>query len=382
MLRIQEIKFKNFRSYDDLLLENISNLTIFVGPNAVGKTNIVEGIGLLTGLSSFRHSSSKELIKNGECNSKISIIAADENRLLEISEMISPDHREYKLNNKKKRTKELKGLIPSVIFSPDDLQLIKSSNTIRRNTLDHLGSQLNSNYYQISKDYEKVIKHKNKLLKDEAADDLIFAIDELVVRVGSQLQNYRQGLFAKLLEQMKNLYKTITGSEENLGGTYTPSYINFLEKQTKGDSEPNADLTKTLSGYQQTTIDDIRQNMTSALELSHYDEMKRQRTLVGPHRDEILLTLDGLDSSVYASQGQQRSVVLTWKLAEAELIKQILGQLPILLLDDVMSELDETRRAALIDYLSDEIQTFITTANIDYFDEEMLKRATIIQLGL
>lgn len=377
-LSITDIRFQKFRSYTSFNLSNIGNLTIFVGPNAVGKTNIVEGIGLLTSLSSFRHALTKELIKTGEERGKISIDVTDGNRQLSIDLELEEAHKSYRLNGKKKKTSDLKGLIPSVSFSPDDLNLIKGSNTQRRKSLDLLGSQLNNNYYQLMKDYDKVLRHKNKLLKDEAPRELFEAIDELVIKVGSQLTVYRMALFNNLLKHMKVLYKEITGSEEKLEGMYTPSFltesvVKLIDNRTKN---PFSEKTSE-SITQEETVEGIG----IAINLLRDDEIARKRTLIGPQRDEISFCLDNMDSSTFASQGQQRSIVLVWKLAEAQLIEEMTGQLPILLLDDVMSELDEVRRAALVSYLSEDIQTFITTANIDYFEESLLSRANIINVG-
>lgn len=374
-LHITDINFKNFRSYNDLNLSGLENLTIIVGQNAVGKTNIIEGIGLLTSLTSFRSATSAELLKSGEELGRIFIDTTDGNRQLRIELLLENGKRSYKLNGKSKRIADLKGLIPSVTFTPDDLELVKGSHGKRRRSLDILGSQLNKNYYQITKDFEKVIRHKNRLMKDEASEDLIASIDELLIKVGAQLIAYRSTFFNRLLEKMKPLYSEITGSSENLTGSYIPSWI--LEEDPQDDilalgSENDIEISK------ETALS----RLSDSLERFRTQEISRKRTLIGPHRDHIDLYINGMNSSVFASQGQQRSIVLAWKLAEAQTIEDMTGQLPILLLDDVMSELDEVRRQALVDFLSDEIQTFITTANIDYFDEEILSRANVIRVPI
>lgn len=370
-LRITDIGFNSFRSYDELKLSDLGNLTIIVGKNAVGKTNIIEGIGLLTSLTSFRSASSFELVKNGMEFGRISIDTTDGNRLLRIELLLENGKRTYKLNGKTKRISDLKGLIPSVTFTPDDLELVKGSHGKRRRSLDILGSQLNSNYYQITKDFEKVIRHKNKLLKDEASLDLIASIDELLIKVGAQLTTYRSAFFKRLMEKMGVLYSEITGSGETLSGEYIPSWLVESEEDSSSSN---------LSG--EISKNDALSLLQSSLEKHRLAEISRKRTLIGPHRDHIDLFIDKMDSSIYASQGQQRSIVLAWKLAEAQLIEDMTGQLPILLLDDVMSELDEVRREALVKYLSEEIQTFITTANIDYFDKDILDRADIIRIPI
>ena len=372
-LRITNINFKNFRSYEEFSLSDLENLTVIVGQNAVGKTNIIEGIGLLTSLTSFRSATSAELLKNGTDFGRIFIDTTDGNRQLRIELLIEKGKRSYKLNGKPKRITDLKGLITSVTFTPDDLELVKGSHGKRRRSIDILGSQLNKNYYQITKDFEKVIRHKNKLLKDDASKDLIDSINELLIKVGAQLVAYRSTFFQRLLERMGPLYSKITGSSEELTGSYTPSWI--LE-----DDQQNEVLESQIPERIEITKEEAIFQLSDSLKCLQSREISRNRTLIGSHRDHIDLFINGMNSSIFASQGQQRSIVLAWKLAEAQTIEDMTGQLPILLLDDVMSELDEVRRQSLVNFLSDEIQTFITTANINYFDEEILSRANVIKI--
>lgn len=371
-LKITDIRLRNFRSYEDYSLNNIGDLTIIEGANAVGKTNLIEAIGLMTSLNSFRNASINEFIKNGEEFGQIIVELNDSNRQLSESLLLNQNKKQYKLNDKVKRISELKGLAPSVTFTPDDLDLIKGSNSLRRQALDLLGSQLNKNYYQISKDFSKVLKHKNKLLKDGSNEDLIEAIDELVIKVGAQLTAYRSALFTKLLVHMRALYCEITGSDEVLIGWYVPSWKALCNETDPHRSEVPND--------QVFTQDESSKKIDNAIKKNRCAEIAAKRSLIGPHKDKLEFTLNGLDASSYGSQGQQRSIVLAWKLAEVELIKEMTDQTPILLLDDVMSELDLNRRNALVGYLSNDMQTFITTANIDYFDEEMLNRAEIVKI--
>ena len=372
-LRITNINFKNFRSYEEFSLSDLENLTVIVGQNAVGKTNIIEGIGLLTSLTSFRSATSAESLKNGTDFGRIFIDTTDGNRQLRIELLIEKGRRSYKLNGKPKHITDLKGLITSVTFTPDDLELVKGSHGKRRRSIDILGSQLNKNYYQITKDFEKVIRHKNKLLKDDASKDLIDSINELLIKVGAQLVAYRSTFFQRLLKRMGPLYSKITGSSEELTGSYTPSWI--LE-----DDQQNEVLDSQIPKRIEITKEEAIFQLSESLKRLQSREISRNRTLIGPHRDHIDLFINGMNSSIFASQGQQRSIVLAWKLAEAQTIEDMTGQLPILLLDDVMSELDEVRRQSLVSFLSDEIQTFITTANINYFDEEILSRANVIKI--
>lgn len=363
-LRIERISFTNFRSYQSFELTNPGLLTIFEGANAVGKTNIIEGVQLLTALTSFRHPTIEQLIKQGCASARAEADFSDGNRELTLAVTIEGHAKRYTLNGKPKRPADLKGLMPSVTFTPDDLDLVKGSMSVRRTALDVLGSQLSANHYLIKKDYETVIRHKNKLLKDEAPQALVDAINEQLITVGAQLTCYRAALFQKLEAELAACYSDISSGAETLCVAYLPSWADenaYLKTPTIGKEE-------------------AREALAAALEVARAEERARHRALVGPHADRIEFEINGRNAHLFGSQGQQRSVVLAWKLAEAHIIETMLRQKPVLLLDDVMSELDATRRAALVEYIAADVQTFITTANIAYFDEPALAHARVVSL--
>ncbi len=364
-LLITHISFTNFRSYKSFDLDHIGPLTIFVGPNAVGKTNIIEGIQLLSAQTSFRHPRAEELVLEGQRTAHIQMDIEDGKRQNCLEMNIEEEKRKFYLNGKAKRPADLKGLIPSVTFTPDDLELAKGSMSIRRSALDALGSQLSSNHYLIKRDYEKTLRQKNRILKDEGDKLLLDSINETLITCGAYLAAYRAALFEKLAQYMNKYYASITNQQEELYACYIPSW----EKH-----DPTSMVSYTFSR------DEAREHMTDQLELRTADERERKCALVGPHADKIEFFVNGRNASLYASQGQQRSIVLSFKLAEVALIQDILHQKPVLLLDDVMSELDEDRRHALVSFIAGDIQTFITTANINYFDNDLLSEACVVQL--
>lgn len=366
-LRIEHITFSDFRNYEALDLNGISDLTVFVGPNAVGKTNIVEGIQLLTAQSSFKHPTSLQMIRQGATSARLAADVSDGNRELSIALSLSEGKRSFSLNGKTKRTADLKGLAPSVSFTPDDLQLSKGSMSLRRDAIDAMGSQMSRNHYLIRKDWDKVLRQKNMLLKDEADVLMLESINDLVITCGAQLTCYRAALFAKLSAYMESYYSEIAGSSERMDAKFAPSWAREGEWLSRDEA-----LTK----------GDARSLLAEALKEKLSEERIRRRSLVGPQADRIEFFVGGKQVSVYGSQGQQRSVVLAFKLAEVSLIRDILSQQPILLLDDVMSELDEHRRRSLVQFVSSDIQTFITTANLAYFDKDLLAHADIVQLPL
>lgn len=367
-LRITDLFLRRFRSYEQGELHGLGPLTVLVGPNAAGKTNVVEAVQLLTAQTTFRHAPSAQLVRHGASAARIGLSATDGNRLVELSLSIE-EGRRYQLNGKAKRPADLKGLLPSVTFTPDDLGLVKGPQSGRRRALDALGSQLNKNYYLIRRDYEKVLRHKNRLLKDQADEALVAALDEMVVTCGAQLTAYRAALFGKLAEAMAAAYGRISGGEQ-LACRFAPSWA--VGTESAEDAEGAAPPTR----------DGAKEQLARALERRRGEERARARALVGPQGDAIGFSIDGMAADLYGSQGQQRSLVLAWKLAEAQVIDDMLGTKPVLLLDDVMSELDGRRRQALVDYLAHGAQALITTANLDYFDGAMLEEARVVRLPL
>lgn len=373
-LRIEQLTFRNFRSYESASLASLGDLTVLVGENAMGKTNIVEGIQLLTALTSFRHATIDQLIRHGCEGGRLEAQVSDGNRELSLDLTLDGKVRKYRLNGKAKRPADLKGLVPSVVFTPDDLDLVKGPTAGRRTALDTLGSQVNKNYYVVRRDYEKVIRHKNRLLKEDAAPALLDAINEMVVTVGAQLACYRAALFARLQPSIAEKYRQISRGRERLTACYTPSWAR--SGKDPASTYPGAFPLTTF------TRDEAREALARSLHDRAAEERRRGRSLVGPHSDAIGFFLDDQDASLFGSQGQQRSIVLACKLAEAAVVEELLQQKPVLLLDDVMSELDGGRREALVDAMEGGCQTFITTANLAYFDQGMLNRAQVIELPL
>lgn len=368
-LTLNSLSLRNFRSYEYYSLQNIEKTTVFVGPNAIGKTNLIEAIQLISSQNSFRSSSNKELIRVGCNNSRVDAVVSDEFRNLDLALEIAGNNKKYNLNGKTKRISELKGLLPSVVFSPDDLMLIKGPQSLRRKAIDELGMQLNSNYYLIVKDFEKILRHKNKLLKEEAQFGLIEAINEVYAKVGGELIAYRSALFSRLSRVLSAFYSTISDNKNVVSCEYVPSWKVRNSASEALTLEENS-ITKS----------DACRKLQQALMDYMYAEVSAKKTLVGPNHDYLNFQIDGMDSRVFASQGQQRSLVLSWKFAEVKIIQDILGVVPLLLLDDVMSELDASRRDALMTMINGDMQVFITTTTMDYFSDSMLDSANVIYL--
>lgn len=366
-LQLNRIKFVNFRNYRELDLDGLGRLTLFVGPNAVGKTNIVEGIQLITAQTSFRKPTVGQMISQGSTFSRLDGWVADTSRDLQITLQLEDGKKKRFLNGKAKRAADIRGIIPSVMFTPDDLELARSASAPRREALDALGAQLSANHHRIKSDYEKVVRGKNRLLREEASPALIESMDEVLIVTGAQLTCYRATLFMRLAEAMGEYYEQISGGGETFQACYVPSWAEHDPASTYSEIPSR---------------DDARLRLERALRKRRQEEMARRRAVVGPHADHLEFFIDGRNVAQFGSQGQRRSLVLAFKLAETALIETMLDQKPILLLDDVMGELDASRRAALTSLACSELQTFITVTEMSNIAGDLIRTADVIELPL
>lgn len=360
-MRITRIGLADFRNYEAFTLEPSPGLTVLVGPNAAGKTNIIEAVQLVTAARSFRRPEYSDLIRWGAHRGRISMRAEEGERLLEVELRVEEDEgRTYLVNGQtRRRHSEVAGLLPSVVFTPDDLAMVKGPAERRRAAVDDLGEQLSPTYGSLRRDYGKVVRQRNALLRDGAGGDALAAWDEQLVSLGARLVIHRLGLLQRTMAHAERRYAEMTGGEA-LGYEYA-DHCGLHTKQTADASEAETAL-------------------RAELEARARDERARGVTLVGPHRDDIVLSIQGRDARSFGSQGQQRTIALAWKLAEVEMVEEVLRRKPVLLLDDVMSELDADRRAALSDVVASEIQTIVTTTTTGYFTDDTLEQAAIVQI--
>lgn len=372
-LAIQSLSLCNFRNYPTLEISDFSNLNIFIGPNAVGKTTIIEGIQLLTALTSFRTSKFQQVIAWGNRTATLTSRLQSATRTLEEKLQISEGKRQYFLNGNKRQIKDLKGQLPSVSFNPDDLYLVKGSHFSRLAMVDNIGTQLSKNFYTVKQDYLKLIRQKNKALKEEAADTYIESINDVLSKVGAQYISHRLHILERLRQLFHDHYRHIANNNERVDIAYIYSWDKPHEEKLLSTHAQN----QTPSNKQ-----DILHQLQDSLHEYRVKEQQRQTSLIGPHADHLIFLLNQKNALHYASQGQQRTIVLALKLAELLLIQEILHQKPVLLLDDVMSELDEQRRKYFLGVITNDIQTFITTTNSEYFDQNTLQRSQIYQLPL
>ena len=344
-MHIKSLQLVNFRNYNNLYLEFNDKVNLLVGKNGQGKTNIVESIYMLSFGKSFRTSKDKEVIKFDTDNLYIggSFLKNDFKGLVEIA--IGKNKKGIKINKVHiQKMYELLGNINVVIFSPEDLKLVKEGPKERRSFIDKEISQIMPKYYKYLTNYNKTLFQKNKLLKSNFIDNnLLDVYDENLARYGSYIYILRRDFIKKISNIAQEMHTSLTNELEML----EISYKNQL----------NID--------QEDTINTVYTKFLEKLESSRTHDIETRTTRYGIHKDDLNILVNGIDVRLYGSQGQQRTASISLKLSEIELIKNEVGEYPILILDDVFSELDETRQKLLVTNL-DKVQMFITTAEISH----------------
>lgn len=361
-----------YRSFPSFELDLARGVTVLVGHNAVGKTNLVEALQLLTSGRSFRKPSPRELVRAGGTRCSMKLTLEGEGRVIDMGCVVEDGKRSFMRNGKRCRAAGVRGVVPSVLFCPDDLDLVKRGARLRREALDGFGIQLNESYAQLAGTYERAVEQRNSLLKEPfCTRDLLDAWNDSIASTGAALTVHRLALLSRIRERLIDVYAGLSGGEV-ADVSYVPSWSasDAITLPAAADASSRADR-----------IEAVRARIAAALDERAGEELRRGITLVGPHRDEVTFTIDGRDARTFASQGQQRSLVLAWKIAEVEVTREILGRPPLLLLDDVMSELDETRRQAFLGLVGGGVQTVITTTNLGYFDDSALERAKVVKIG-
>ena len=360
-MRITKLEITDFRNYERFVLEPAQGLTILVGPNAAGKTNIIEAIQLVTAAKSFRRPEFSDLIRYGCSGARVALRAEDGPRLLETTlDLEEGGKRSYLVNGQPRpRHSEVAGLLPSVVFSPDDLAMVKGPAERRRAAIDDLGDQISPTYGSLRRDYAKSVRQRNALLREGVQGAPLEAWDEQVITLGSRLVVHRLGLLERTMVHASARY-----SEMTCGEVLDYTYMDRCGLGTCASLEQS----------------EVAAAMREQFTTRRAEERRRVTTLVGPHRDDIALRVDGNDARSFGSQGQQRTIALAWKLAEVEMVEEVLRRKPVLLLDDVMSELDTDRREALSRVIAGEIQTVVTTTTTAYFTNETLEQAAIVPI--
>jgi len=346
-LYLSALQLDSFRNYDSLSIRFSPGLNILYGDNAQGKTNLLEAIHFLATGKSHRTSRDQDLIKEGTdaLRARAEVVRKTGSIDLELH-YGRETRKQLKINGiAERRIARLVGSLAVVFFSPDDLQLLKGPPSGRRRFLDLELSQISQNYLHHLMTYNRLLTQRNTLLKQPVADEGLMAVyDEQLVESGAQLIVRRAEAVRRLSPIAARYHEMLSDGREGLQLAY--------QSQGAGeDEEPDLDA----------AADRLRR----ALARVRHEERRRQVTLVGPHRDDLGIWVAGRDARLYASQGQQRTAVLALKLAELQFMTEEIGESPLLLLDDVASELDPHRRHYLLAAVQEGVQSFITCTDLD-----------------
>lgn len=351
-LRVKDVRLINFRNYDSLSLELNPNMNLFIGKNAQGKTNLLESIYISAMGRSFRTNRDLELIEfnKEQAYVGVNIDINGLNRFIEVK--LDKDRpKRIRINkNELKNYKELYSGLNVVTFYPEDLRLVKDGPSERRRFLDLEISQIRPVYnYNLSK-YNKILFQRNNVLKSRKfssnIEEILEIFDLQIAKIGTEIIKERMKYIEELSRISDDIHRQIVLRDESLTIDYMTNIPVLASKK---------EMEKL---YIKTLKDNIKR------------DVETNTTTYGPHRDDMKILLDGKDMKIYGSQGQQRTIVLSMKLSEIEIIKNERGSYPVLLLDDVFSELDVNRRRYLLNSLK-EIQTIITAT--DSIDLEELK---------
>lgn len=351
-MQVEKLTLRNFRNYDHCELALHPGLNILIGQNAQGKTNLLESVHFLSTGRSHRTSSQYDLIRWDTTGFFLHANVKKRNVRVSIDFSLGNNRRrELKINGiVERKLSSLLGVLNSVLFTPEDLQLLKGPPALRRRFLDIELSQVSPVYLYALQQYNRALLQRNNLLRSfagKAANKIALETwTEQLIRYGARLTILRQRALIALAKYARPSLDKISGGKENLALVYRP-WGYHLEL---GTSEVA-----------------VTESFREILEEQYNNELRRKQTLVGPHRDDFSCLLNGIDVREFGSQGQQRSSVLAIKMAELEFMREITGDYPVLLLDDVLSELDAARRQALLGLVDQGIQTLITGTEASLF---------------
>ena len=335
-MKLHQIWLTDFRSHADLSLTFSEGLTAVIGPNGSGKTNLLEAIGVLSRLRSFRGVPNERLLRREQSRAIVRAKGERDGRDVLIELELSSGRSTVFVNKQRlQRNRDLLGALRVTVFAPDDLSLVKDGPSVRREYLDDLLVALDSRNDAVIADYARVVKQRNTLLKqvrgrlDDAAELTLDVYDTQLSGLGERLTYLREHLLSALMPRVANAYTLLAGTECSVVASYRRSW------------ETDA--------------------MLEAVQASRANDLSRSTTSTGPHRDEVSLRINEFDSRTEASQGEQRTLALALRFAGHELVTEHVKEPPLLLLDDVLSELDEDRATALLTNLPVG-QTLITSA--------------------
>lgn len=349
---IEKLKLSNFRNYDNLDISFSNTLNIIYGNNGSGKSNVIEAIYLLALTKSFRASSDINLIKKGTSLTEIKGVIRSREKTRYQIDLSSEGKKVYINSDKVGRISDYVTNINIVLFNPLDTKIINDSPSFRRKLINIDISQTSKEYLMLLSSYEKVLKNRNAYLKQlylngNASKDYLDILTKKLVNIGKNINEYRKNYIDKINCHITKIYENIFEY-----GNLKIEYNSFFNAKTE-------------------------EELFNDFEKKYYREMEMGKTLIGIHHDDIEFVLDDNSIKEYGSVGQQKNAIISYKLAQLLIIKELKGEYPILILDDLFSELDVKKINNIIKMLNKEVQTFITSTDIDKIDKVLLENSNI-----
>lgn len=369
---LKNLHLRSFRNYIEQQVKFTAQKTIIVGNNAQGKSNLLEAVELLATLKSHRAIRDRELVLDGATTGQIQATIERAYGTAELTLTLRKQGRRTAALNQEilRRQVDFLGILNAVQFSSLDLDLVRGAPESRRSWIDGLLTQLEPVYSHMLQQYNQVLRQRNALLKtirqqeqekqsgiDKEHLAQLQLWDEQLAATGSRVTRRRARVLARIAPIAQAWHDRISGKTETLVIKYAPNV-----EWTKDDPEQ------------------VQQAFLNKIALRRIAEQHQGKTVVGPHRDEIEFTIDRTLARYYGSQGQQRTLVLALKLAELKLIEEVVGEPPLLLLDDVLAELDPHRQNQLLDAIGDRFQTIITTTHIGSFHDQWIEDSQILTI--
>ncbi|KIH77659.1 DNA replication and repair protein RecF [Geoalkalibacter ferrihydriticus] len=345
---ITSLNFIAFRNLTATKCTPAADFNVLWGQNAQGKTNFLEAVYLLGFLKSFRTQRNEDLISSGETHSRLQGNIASGPLSHHIELMIEPQQKRVQLDTKKvRKASDILGILRPVLFSPDEVNLVKGSPSGRRDFLDRALLQADPTYLERVQDYLRTLRQRNRLLRNGAADSELSPWNEALITNGARIHKDRCRFIEQLQPRIQHAYARITEVQEE-------ARLNYPKSEIENPAE----------------------DMRCALHRLAREERRLGQTLVGPHREDPQFLVNGQNLRAFGSQGQQRCFILAFKAAQIEHLEQTTGDSPVLLLDDITSELDSQRKSYLFDFLRERRgQVFLTTTDADSLRREGLAQA-------
>jgi len=362
-MRISHLTLHNFRNFEELSFHPDVGLNILVGKNAQGKTSLIESIYMLASGRSWRANRDMELVRWGTEDGRISgdVEREDQNNLEVEITLSRTEKKQIKINTiRQTKLADFLGHVNVVLIEPHDVDIVRGDPGTRRKFLNLEISQIQPQYCHLLVSYRKVIEQRNHFLKGlerrHAGDGLLDVLNEQLIEYGSKIMERRLAFISHIAELARALQSQISEGNEVLGINYSTS-VRLEGTENKAER--------------------IAERLRFRLEELRNIEIHRGVTLVGPQRDDLIFTINDVDARTYASQGQQRTIALSLRLAELQVMEETAGEQPIVLLDDVMTDLDESRRERIFEMTRGRCQTFVTAGNRRALEPEFLRAAKV-----